>query len=379
MGNTNKRKSKSSNKTTNTNTNKTTNTNGPVDDKKSEKNDVVMLKIGKSESKKISLKLINQCYHSSNAEPIEEAIIHPDFKNSIIIACRKGDIKLVEDICSSNSQNGFSNIKTLYNDFNERIYSFILLKKNANKLCVGFLDKIVILELNNKKTFDLKINISCKDEGPIYSLLELENGNIVSAGKNIILWKKISPTEYTKTDSIIPVGSSRIINLVEFPFFKNIIATQENTHSVYLLKNEGDSISLLRKNEDVPSIWYKGSGQCCSKNCMLLVGKFELSVIDAANGEIGSSYPGVDRGTLLNLTQKYKENDFWIVSDFLGNYLEFYEQEGNDFIFYEKLEFNENEAIGWGNKLLRINDNTFVAIGHFGKMYIFTIKKLEAS
>ena len=367
MGNSNKKMKKSSTKDTGKES---------QNDKENSKKDVVMLNIGKSVSTKLSLKLVNQFYHTSNSDAIEAAIVHPDFNNAIFIACSSGNIKLVNDVCSSKIKKNFSNIKNLYN-FSKNIYSFILLKKNGNQLCVGLDQNIAILELNNKKKFDLKINLECKDEGPIYSLLELENGNIVSAGKNIILWKKISTTEYNKTDSIIRVEDSKIINLVEFPFFKTILATQENTHNLYLLKNEGDSISFLRKNENVPSIWCKGSGQYCSKNCMLLVTKFEINVIDAANGEIGSSYPCVDRGTLLNLTQKYEENDFWIVSDFMGTYLEFYEQEGNDLIYFDKWEFDDNETIGWGNKLVRINDQTFVVINHFGKMFIFEIKKLQ--
>ena len=96
--------------------------------------------------------------------------------------------------------------------------------------------------------------------GLIYSLLELKNGNIISAGKNTILWKKNSSIEFTNVNSI-PVGNSRIINLVEFPNLNTILATQENIHIIYLLKNEENTISLINELKDIASMWYKGSAK----------------------------------------------------------------------------------------------------------------------
>ena len=40
---------------------------------------------------------------------------------------------------------------------------------------------------------------------------------------------------------------------------------------------------------------------------MLLVGKFQLNVIDGKNGVAYSIYPGIDRGTLLNYNKNNKE------------------------------------------------------------------------
>ena len=383
MGNANKKKKKPTGKrsipaegTTNTNqnSNTNTNTNNKKTETKPEQPDIV-LTVGKNECSKLTLKLINQYYHSSNSDAIEEAFIYPNFENSVVIACRSGSIKVVEDILSSKNQNNFSNIRKLYDSTN-RIYSCILLKQNQNRLCLGLENKITILELNDKQTsLNEKRSITCQNEGPIFTLLELENGNIVSAGKNIILWKK-DKDDYSKASNVIPLENSRVINLVEFPLFNTIIATQENTHKIFLLKNEENSIKLLKQKENVPSIWYKGSAQYSSKNCMLLIGKFELNAIDAFNGEVCSRYPGMDRGTLLNLTQKYKENDFWVVSDFMGNYLEFYDQDGNDFIYFDKWEFGDKEKIGWGNRLIRINDEVFIAINRYGKISVFQIQKL---
>lgn len=383
MGNANKKKKKQTGKITNSdinpnsNPNTNLNTNLNTNNKKTETNQQpdIVLTVGKNESSKITLELINQYYHSSYSDAIIEAFIYPNFEDSVVIACKSGNIKVVNDILSSKTQNNFSNIKDLYGSTN-KIYSCILLKQNKNRLCLGLEDNITILELNNKQTLKVMTSIACKAEGPIFTLLELENGNIVSAGRNIILWEKKSNDNYIKASNVIPLDYSRVINLVEFPLFNTIIATQENTHKIFLLKNEGNSINLVKQNENIPSIWYKGSAQYSSKNCMLLVGKFELNAIDAFNGEVCSRYPGMDRGTLLNLTQKYKENDFWIVSDFMGNYLEFYEQDGNDFIYLDKWVFGDNEKIGWGNRLIRINDEVFIAINRYGKISVFKIKKL---
>lgn len=328
----------------------------------------------KYKSEKISLKLINKQNHSSSSDTIEEVITYPGLENTIIIACRSGNIKEVNDICSSHDKD-YSNVRVLYN-FSKRIYSFILLKENSNKLCVGLDNEITILKLNlnDNHSADKEVSISSSD-GPIYSLLELKNGNIISAGKNIILWKKKSSIEFTNVNSI-PVGNSSIINLVEFPNLNTILATQENTHIIYLLKNEENTISLISELKDISSIWYKGSAQNLSNNFMLLVGKFQLNVIDGKNGVVYSIYPGIDRGTLLNYNKSDKEN-YWIITSYLGDFLEFYIQDGNDMIYIDKYEFDDKEKIGWGNRLVKINDDNFAAINHYGYIFVFNIQKLS--
>lgn len=328
----------------------------------------------KYKSEKISLKLINKQNHSSSSDTIEEVITYPGLENTIIIACRSGNIKEVNDICSSHDTD-YSNVRVLYN-FSKRIYSFILLKENSNKLCVGLDNEITILKLNlnDNHSADKEVSISSSD-GPIYSLLELKNGNIISAGKNIILWKKKSSIEFTNVSSI-PVGNSSIINLVEFPNLNTILATQENTHIIYLLKNEENTISLISELKDISSIWYKGSAQNLSNNFMLLVGKFQLNVIDGKNGVVYSIYPGIDRGTLLNYNKNDNEN-YWIITSYLGDFLEFYIQDGNDMIYIDKYEFDDKEKIGWGNRLVKINDDNFAAINHYGYIFVFNIQKLS--
>ena len=328
----------------------------------------------KYKSEKISLKLMNKQNHSSSSDTIEEVITYPGLENTIIIACRSGNIKEVNDICSSHDKD-YSNVRVLYN-FSKRIYSFILLKENSNKLCVGLDNEITILKLNlnDNHSADKEVSISSSD-GPIYSLLELKNGNIISAGKNIILWKKKSSIEFTNVSSI-PVGNSSIINLVEFPNLNTILATQENTHIIYLLKNEENTISLISELKDISSIWYKGSAQNLSNNFMLLVGKFQLNVIDGKNGMVYSIYPGIDRGTLLNYNKNDNEN-YWIITSYLGDFLEFYIQDGNDMIYIDKYEFDDKEKIGWGNRLVKINDDNFAAINHYGYIFVFNIQKLS--
>ena len=69
------------------------------------------------------------------------------------------------------------------------------------------------------------------------------------------------------------------------------------------MKYNKTKIELIKKIENCPSIWYKGSAQKISDYYMLLVGKFELNVIDASNGEVANKYLGIDRGTLLNMKQ----------------------------------------------------------------------------
>ena len=64
-----------------------------------------------------------------------------------------------------------------------------------------------------------------------------------------------------------------------------------------------------------------------------------------------------------------------IVSDFLGKNFEFYKQEGNDLIFYDKIELEEKDEIKMGNRLYKLKDNYFVAINHNGDIFVFNIKK----
>ena len=284
---------------------------------------------------------------------------------------RSGNIMKVSNLISL-SENSTS-IKISFK-FSKRIFSLILLNKNNKKLCVGLNNEIAILKNNsdNKDHLKKEIILSCEGEEGISSLLELQNGNIISAGKNIILWQFISLKKYNKVNSI-PIGFNRIINIIEFPNSNTIFATQEESHIIFMLKNEGNSIKLIQKKEKISSICYKGSAQNLSKNAMILVGKFEINVIDPQNGDIISRYPGIDRGTLLNLSQNFKENDFWIVSDFMGRYFEFFQQEGNDLLYFERYELEENEEIGWGNRLVKINDEYFASVNHYGDVFIFQI------
>ena len=331
-----------------------------------------VLQIEKYNPTKLKLNLIKKIDAS---DTIEEVITSPDLKDSIIIACRKGEIKEIKNITSPFKES--EDIITLF-PFSKRIYSLIILKKNSNNLCVGLDNEIVIVNLKlNEKHYGMPVNgLICKEEGPINSLLELENGNIISAGKNIILWKKDSLNNYIQANSI-PAGTTRIINIIEFPLYNTIIATQEETHIIFLLKNNKDSIELIKKKENIPSIWYKGSAQNLSKNAMILIGKFEIDVIDPTNGEINARYPGIDRGTLLNFSENYHENDLWIVTNYMGRYLEFYKQEGNDLLYFEKYEFDECEKIGWGNRMVKINKEYFASINHYGNIFVFKVKILE--
>ena len=326
----------------------------------------------KPKNTQIKLNLINTQDHSAVDDKIEEVFTIPDLPNTIIIGCRAGDIKEISEVSTFHQLHDFSNILTLYS-FSKRLYSLILLNKTT-KLCAGLQNEIVILQLKLKDMHKLEKENEyiLKSEGPIHSLLELKNGNIISAGSNIILWQKNSSLNYEQVKSI-SIGNSRIINLVEFPDYNTIIATQENTHILYLLKNNGNSIDLIQNVENVPSIWYKGSAQYLSKNAMLLVGKFELNAIDSQNGVVISRYPGIDKGTLLKI--KLQGKDFWIVSDFYGKYFEFYEQEDNDLLFYEKVELEDNEIYKWGHKLVKINDEIFAATNHYGRFFVYQIIK----
>lgn len=228
------------------------------------------------------------------------------------------------------------------------------------------------LNLNKSHTLEKELELKAESEGPIFSLLELNNGNLISGGKDITLWKKESPTAYTKINSISADSTinSKIINLVEFPFFNTIIATQENTHIIFGIKNEEASISLIKKVENVSSIGNKGSAKMLSKNALLFSGKFGLNTMDSSNGDVVSKYPGIDRGSLIKLSGKDDMDGLWVASNYLGRYFEFFEQEGNDLIYIGK---NKEKEISWGNGLVRINDKCFVAFNHYGVIYVFKV------
>jgi len=138
-------------------------------------------------------------------------------------------------------------------------------------------------------------------------------------------------------------------------------------------KYKGRALELIKKISDCPSIWYKGSAQKLSDFFMLLIGKFGLNVIDAENGEVCNKYPGIDKGTLLNLTQRYDGNDIWIITDFHGEYFEFYAQEGNDLIYLDKIELDGENEINYDNKLARINNECFVAVNKNGEIFVFNV------
>ena len=342
--------------------NKTSETNNINDDNLNKQ-------IDEDEICEVKLNLLKKGGHTINC-PIEDVITFPNLEETIIIGCRSGRIVEMNHIISSTD-----NIDSLdlYN-CNKRLYTLILLKQNNNKICVGLETGIIIFKLNpqNRHILEKEKELNTESEDPIYSLLELNNGNLISGGKNITLWKKESYTEYTKINSI-PVDStnnSKIINLVEFPFFNTIFATQENTHIIFLIKNDETSISLIKKIENVSSISNKGSAKMLSKNAMLLSGKFALNAIDSSNGDVVSKYPGIDRGSLIKLSGNEDTEGFWVVSNFMGRHFEFYEQEGNDLIFVGK---NKEKEIGWGNGLVRINDECFVAFNHYGTIFVFKV------
>ena len=328
--------------------------------------------------KLININLINKQAHSKQKDAIIEVICLPNLENAIIIGTKFGDIKEIFQITTKHNIQDYSNILLLYS-CSKILYSLILLENN--NICLGLSDEILILKFNyekkdilDKQNGEKILDLSIPSEGPIHSLLELKNGNIISAGKNIILWIKHSSLEYKEANKI-PIGNSRIINLVEFIFYNTILASQENTHQIHIFKNNKNSLSLIKSIENVPSLGYKGSCQKFSKNCMLLIGKFELNMIDPLNGEILSRYPAFGCGNLLNMSKPNEEIGFWVISDYIGNYFEFYEQDGNDLIYYNKFDLKEDNRIGWGNKLVKINDKNFAVINHFGYIFVFEIKK----
>jgi len=331
--------------------------------------DAIYLKDDKS-TEKIKLALLNKQCHSEETDPIDDILVHPNFTNSIIFSTRSGQIKLYTDI--TNAQKGFNpNEKILY-DGGERIYSMILLKKRNNNICISLANRILILTFNAENKLEKDLEITDK-EIKESSLLELENGNIISAGGFIICWIKDNMKYNKAPDTIQDDKDFRFVNLIEFPKLNTIIITQQDTHIIYLLKYYNTSIQLIKKIENHSSIWYKHSAQRITNNYMIMVGKFELNAIDGSNGEIANRYPGIDKGSLLNLTQSNSENDIWIVTDYYGNYFEFYTQEGSDLVFLDKIVLEEDLQIKWANQLVRINKECFVAVNHFGSIFAFKV------
>ena len=319
---------------------------------------------------KIKLSLLNKHYHSEKTDPIEDILVHPKFTNSIIISTRSGKIKLYTDITSTDN-NFNSNEKILF-DAQERIFSMIVLKHLNNDICISLANKILILSFNEQNVLEKNLElIDSSKKMKEATLIELANGNIISAGGCIMYWTK-NNMEYNNSDYIIEddIGC-RFINIVEFPMLNTVIITQQDTHLIYFIKYDKRNIELIKKIEDVPSIWYRQSAKRVTSNYMIMVGKFELNAIDGTNGEIVNKYPGIDKGSMLNLTQSNSEDDIWILTDFYGNYFEFYIQEGSDFVLLDKIELEENMKISWDNQLARINKECFVAVNHYGGIFVF--------
>ena len=317
-------------------------------------------------SNKIILELLNKQNHSRDKDPIKEVMVHPNFQNSIIIACKSGKIKLYEDITTMHNNN--NNEKILF-DAKEEIFAMTLLKKNDNNICISLSLKLLILSFNNSN--ELKKEYELKAE-PSVSLLELQNGNIISAGSTFTYWIK-DIKKHKKANNINSDDKqSTFTNLIEFTENNTIIAPQKDTHLIYFLKYDLNKIELLKKIEGHSSIWYKGSAKKLSDYYMLMVGKFELNVIDGNNGAICNRYIGIDKGSLLNLTESDSDDNIWIVTDYYGKFFEFYMQEGNDLIFLDKKELDEVNEIKWANQLVRINEKCFVAVNYHGEIFTFS-------
>ena len=326
-------------------------------------------------SDKIKLNLLNKRNHSTEKDPIEEIMVHPKFKNSFIIASKSGKIKLYSLTEIELNKGNFK--ETLLYEAKERIYSMILLKKNNNNIAIGLSDKILILSLNDEEGDRLVMESELgnyKNSLEDVKLLELENSNIISAGESFIYWINTNGQYNKDEDVILNKKGTRFINLVEFSEFNTIFATQEKTHEIYFMKYDKEKITLIKIIEDCSSIWYKGSAQKLSDYFMIMVGKFGLNVLDGENGEVCNNYPGIDKGTLLNLTQsKIDDNNIWIITDFNGKYFEFYQQEGNDLVFIDKIELEGESEIKWNNKLVRINNECFVAGNQNGDIFVFSV------
>ena len=80
---------------------------------------------------------------------------------------------------------------------------------------------------------------------------------------------------------------------------------------------------------------------------------------------------------MLNLTQSDSEDNVWLLTDFLGNYIEFYTQEGSDLVFLDKVMLEDYMKISWANQLVRINKECFVAINHNGGIFAFKMNFKE--
>ena len=73
------------------------------------------------------------------------------------------------------------------------------------------------------------------------------------------------------------------------------------------------------------------------------------------------------------MKQSNNKENIWIVSDYSGKYFEFYIQEGNDLIIIDKIYLEEKSDIRFNHKLIRINDECFVAVNYYGEIYTFKL------
>lgn len=321
---------------------------------------------------KVNLVEINRQTHTLEKgikDPIVSVITHPNFIDSVIIATKQGKIKLFTNISQYHSKN--DNEFILY-DFKKETSSLILLKKNNNKICVGSEGCLSILIIESEKTANLDTILkNNKIKEP--ALLEQENGNIISAGLPIILWKK-NLNDYKESNIIINDLECNFINILEFPEIKKILVTQENTHLIYYLqyKDNNSGLELIKKIEDIASIGYKNSAQKLSNNFMILIGKFRFNVIDALNGEVCNDYPGIDRAAIINLTEYEDDTEnIWVISEYQGEFFEFYTQQGNDLVFLDRVNLKESKKISWKNTLVKINKECFVAVNWHGEIIAF--------
>ena len=335
--------------------------------------DAKFLKEEKSLSK-VNLMEINRQTHTLEKgikDPIVSIITHPNFIDSVIIATKQGKIKLFTNITQYHSKN--DNEFILY-DFKNETSSLILLKKNDNKICVGSEGCLSILIIKSEKKANLDIILNNnKIKEP--ALLEQENGNIISAGLPIILWKK-KGNNYNEDNNIIQNDlECNFINILEFPEINTILVTQENTHLIYYLRYKDTGLELIKKIEDVPSIGYKNSAQKLSNNFMILIGKFRFNVIDALNGEVCNDYPGIDRAAIINLTEYEDDTEnIWVISEYQGAFFEFYTQQGNDLVYLDRVKLKEKKKISWKNTLVKINKECFAAVNWHGEIIAFKME-----
>ena len=324
---------------------------------------------------KVNLVEINRQTHTLEKgikDPIVSVITHPNFIDSVIIATKQGKIKLFTNISQYHSKN--DNEFILY-DFKKETSSLILLKKNNNKICVGSEGCLSILIIESEKTVNLDTILkNYKIKEP--ALLEQENGNIISAGLPIILWKK-NLNDYKESNIIQNDLECNFINILEFPEIKKILVTQENTHLIYYLqyKDNNSGLELIKKIEDIASIGYKNSAQKLSNNFMILIGKFRFNVIDALNGEVCNDYPGIDRAAIINLTEYEDDTEnIWVISEYQGAFFEFYTQQGNDLVYLDRVNLKEKKKISWKNTLVKINKECFAAVNWHGEIIAFKME-----